>query len=127
MILTIQQLYDRVWAEPIHRISMEFGLSDRGLGKLCTHHKIPVPERGYWRRKETGHNPRQRQLPVSLDPHQKLWFEVSDDPQPVPDPAAPLHPLIAFEQRKENHITVPEQVELTDPLVVKTQSHSRVR
>jgi hypothetical protein len=47
LTLTIQQLYDRVWSEPIHRISKEFGLSDRGLGKLCAHHKIPVPERGY--------------------------------------------------------------------------------
>jgi hypothetical protein len=46
IILTIQQLNDRLWAEPIDRISNEFGLSDRGLGKLCARHTIPVPERG---------------------------------------------------------------------------------
>lgn len=53
--LTIQQLYDRVWTEPIHRIAKEFGLSDRGLGKFCERLDIPVPPRGYWRAKETGH------------------------------------------------------------------------
>jgi hypothetical protein len=31
--LTRQQLYDRVWTDPIHTLSKEFGLSDAGLEK----------------------------------------------------------------------------------------------
>ena len=41
-----QVLYDRVWAEPIHKLSSEFGLSDVGLAKLCRRYNIPVPPRG---------------------------------------------------------------------------------
>lgn len=36
-------------------VSQEFGLSNVGLAKLCRRHRIPVPPRGYWRKKETGY------------------------------------------------------------------------
>ena len=40
--LTRQQLYNRVWSDPIHTLSKEFGLSDVGLAKACRRHQIPV-------------------------------------------------------------------------------------
>lgn len=43
--LTREQLYEMVWAEPINRLAKKFDLSDRGLGKLCARHEIPVPGR----------------------------------------------------------------------------------
>ena len=33
--LTRQQLYDRVWTEPVEKLAKEYGLSDVGLGKAC--------------------------------------------------------------------------------------------
>lgn len=56
-------LYDRVWDTPMSRLAKEYGLSDRGLAKLCTRHDIPVPPRGYWAKKQAGHNVRQVALP----------------------------------------------------------------
>ena len=38
--LTRRELYERVWAVPLHRLCKEFGLSDRGLAKICARHKI---------------------------------------------------------------------------------------
>ena len=63
--LTRQELYDRVWAEPVDTLAKEFGLSNVGLGKACRRHNIPVPPRGYWARKAAGHRMRQPPLPPS--------------------------------------------------------------
>ena len=52
--LTRRQLYDLVWRKPVQAVAKEFGISDRGLGKLCERHGIPVPPRGYWARKASG-------------------------------------------------------------------------
>jgi hypothetical protein len=52
--LSRQELYDRVWAAPIQKLSSEFGLSDVGLAKLCRRYNIPVPPRAYWAKKQAG-------------------------------------------------------------------------
>ncbi len=52
--LTRRQLYDLVWKEPVQALAARFGLSDRGLAKLCERNAIPTPPRGYWARKQAG-------------------------------------------------------------------------
>ena len=52
---TRQELYDRVWEEPVDRLAKELGISNVGLGKLCRRHTIPVPPRGSWARKAAGY------------------------------------------------------------------------
>jgi len=49
-----RQLYDLVWTKPVEQVAARFGISGRGLGKLCERHGIPVPPRGYWARKAAG-------------------------------------------------------------------------
>ena len=49
-----RQLFDLVWAKPMTTVSSEIGLSDRGLAKICSRHKIPVPPRGYWAKVHAG-------------------------------------------------------------------------
>lgn len=44
--LTRRELYDLVWKTPAYTLAKEFGMSGRGLGKLCERHNIPVPPRG---------------------------------------------------------------------------------
>ncbi len=43
--LTRRQLYDLVWKTPVDNLARQFGMSGRGLGKLCERHAIPVPQR----------------------------------------------------------------------------------
>ena len=62
-----EELYERVWLTPIHRLAKEFGLSDVGLAKLCRRHQVPVPGRGYWRRLQTGQKPVRPPLPEIKD------------------------------------------------------------
>ena len=33
--LSPQELYDKIWSTPIHKLAKEFGLSDVGMAKLC--------------------------------------------------------------------------------------------
>jgi hypothetical protein len=55
--LSRRELYDRIWKEPMTKVAKEFGLSDRGLAKICERNGIPVPPRGYWAKKAAGRKP----------------------------------------------------------------------
>ena len=54
VVLTREELYERVWSTPMHKLASEFGLSDVGLAKVCKRYKIPKPTRGYWVKLECG-------------------------------------------------------------------------
>jgi hypothetical protein len=64
-----EELYERVWTTPMHRLAKEFGYSDVGLAKLCEKHNIPRPGLGYWRRIELGQKPNRPPLPVVEQPN----------------------------------------------------------
>jgi hypothetical protein len=39
--LTRDQLYDLLWAAPITKVAERYHLSDAGLKRICTKHRIP--------------------------------------------------------------------------------------
>ena len=45
---TREELFQRVWAEPLLKLAAEIGVSDVGLAKACRRAGIPLPGRGYW-------------------------------------------------------------------------------
>jgi len=49
-----EELYEQVWAEPMTKLAQQYGLSDRGLSKICERMGIPVPGRGYWAKIQNG-------------------------------------------------------------------------
>jgi hypothetical protein len=119
-------LYDHVWREPVQQVAHSLGISDVGLAKACRRHQVPVPPRGYWRRKETGHKVRQTPLPKLSDPKADtavvtFWPSPAAPSQPSPKPPEDLHPLIAFERAPENTIVVPEAVHKYHSLIRDTQ------
>lgn len=67
ILLTREQLYERVWAEPMARLSAGLGLSDVGLAKICHRANVPVPPRGYWAKKRAGVGMQQPPLPICTD------------------------------------------------------------
>ena len=80
--LTRRELYERVWAVPLHRLCKEFGLSDRGLAKICARHKIPVPARGVWAKKAHGKPARQPPLPPGPSGSDDTIITISQSPPP---------------------------------------------
>jgi hypothetical protein len=65
--LTREQLYEKVWSQPISRLAREWGISDVGLAEICKRYNIPRPSLGHWARKQHGYNPAQPPLPQSKD------------------------------------------------------------
>ena len=58
------ELYRRVWSQPMSQLAEEEGISDRGLAKICARLDIPRPPRGYWAKVQAGRSPRQKKLPA---------------------------------------------------------------
>jgi hypothetical protein len=51
---TRKELYDLVWSQPMKTVTASVGISDVALAKQCKKANIPVPNRGYWARKQAG-------------------------------------------------------------------------
>ena len=75
------ELYELAWAVPISKIAGRFGLTDRGLAKLCERNHIPLPGRGYWAKVGADQYPPRSPLPR---PDQDYELPLSDSI--VPDP-----------------------------------------
>lgn len=90
--LTREELYDLVWSDPMRDLAKRFHLSDVGLKKICTKHRIPVPGRGHWQKLRAGKNSRRIPLPAVKN---AAAIHFSRQPPPVqpdqeqtlPDPA----------------------------------------
>jgi hypothetical protein len=61
--LTREELYALVWSKPMKTLASRCGLSDVGLAKICRHHAIPVPPRGYWAKLQAGKKVARQPLP----------------------------------------------------------------
>jgi hypothetical protein len=110
-VLRRSELYALVWEKAVQRVAVDVGVSDVAVAKACRKHKIPVPERGYWRRKEWGYKVKQPPLPAlpnGGDP--VIVFHATAR---ATDPGTPevLSPEEQVEQRPENRIVVPESSE----------------
>jgi ankyrin repeat protein len=62
--MTRAELLDRVWSQPVSQLALQWGISDRGLGKACRRLQIPVPPRGYWAKLKAGRDRRRPKLPA---------------------------------------------------------------
>lgn len=56
-------LYEMVWTKPMSRLASELGISDVGLAKACRRNGIPLPQRGYWAKRQVGKAPERPPLP----------------------------------------------------------------
>lgn len=62
-----QELYERVWQEPLTKLAKQFDISDVGLAKACRKHAIPTPPVGYWAKVAHGKTVKRPALPKSED------------------------------------------------------------
>jgi len=61
--LTREELYRRVWSEPISAIAVQLGVSGNALAKICNRLLVPYPPRGYWSKVNGGKKPVRPALP----------------------------------------------------------------
>lgn len=122
-----ETLYKQVWSRPMIHVAKEYGLSGRGLAKLCARHEVPVPPRGHWAKKAHGHRVPQPPLKPPSRPHLDR-IDMRPTPPPTaelpPDDPAMAIPEVAFEQIPENRIVVQPGRRL-HPFVKKTATALR--
>lgn len=98
-IITRQELYNRVWQTPMRKLAQEYGLSDRGLAKLCKRHNIPSPTRGYWVAQNSGQaiGP-----PPPLPAGENITIRIQARPKPDPEEAG-VPPSLPVEIQQRMH------------------------
>ncbi len=114
-----------VWSEPVWTLANKYGLSDRGLAKICARMEIPVPGRGYWQKRKYGW-----QIPVTpLPPLKKSTIKevyLKKSQEPSTSTVNPeLHDKISYEKQPKNKITVTASITDSHPLVTKTEKSIR--
>lgn len=109
-------------------VAKEYGLSDRGLAKLCERNGIPVPPRGYWAKKKAGYKVIKPPL-IVLDYQKtdtvlllsKAADKKQDNEETYKEQALPdeVQEAIKQESLPKHHIKVPKTLTNPHPIVDK--------
>src|SRR5256884_568404 len=122
--LTREQLYGIVWSEPIRTVAARYGLSDRGLAKICIRLHVPVPGRGYWRQKAVGKKVWQPPLKALSPTAQASERAVTLGPRDSNARRSSTNPAVQEQRAKESApehlIHVPSELVDPHPLVERT-------
>lgn len=120
-------LYEQVWETPMIRLASQYGISDKGLAKICKKLNVPVPPRGYWATIKSGIKLNKPKLPRikegSPETHTLSTYthgvRFSNKLEGVSDAAAELITLIL----EGAPIKVMSRLSSPHPLVEKTQKN----
>jgi hypothetical protein len=127
--LNRKALYDLVWSQPMSTIAKDYGLSDRGMAKLCDRNSIPVPPRGYWAKKAAGQKVHKAPLivleeaepdtAILLREAKPIMASTGATPDKKEEPALPpsIQEAIARESLPENQIKAPATLHNPHPIV----------
>lgn len=119
-IVTREELYDAVWAEPMTKLGQRFGVSDVAIKKICVKLKVPRPPPGHWQRVAAGHNVARTPLSIAEDgdptEHEIDSSQVSGRRTKV---VAAGHPL--------PEVVIPATLDYACPLVKKTARVPRTK
>lgn len=66
IVLSREELYERVWSKPMSTLAREFGVTGNALAKICSRVHVPYPSRGFWAKIAAGKTP--ERAPLRLDP-----------------------------------------------------------
>lgn len=126
--LSRQDLYERVWNSPVQALAKEFGVTGRGLSKICERLDIPVPPRGYWAKIASGRKVAKYRLPPP-GPNTPPQVTISATPLPAPPEALPelVLSLIAEDKRLGRPIAVPKTLSGAHRVVAAWIEESRKR
>jgi hypothetical protein len=125
--LSRQDLYEKMWSRPAISLAEEFGISGRGLGKICSRFTIPVPPRGYWAKLAAGKHVARIPLPsAKSDVSSEILIQPS-----LEGPAAALPEQVRAEVsavlKNRDQIQVPETLRSPHPTVKRWLDQKKER
>jgi hypothetical protein len=115
MMITREELYERIWKLPATKLAKELGISDVALAKICRKLSVPKPGPGHWRLVQLGWEIERPALPalvaggaaealIDPEPHRtrngRSGAEACDgmpkyEVIPVPETLHRAHPIIS--------------------------------
>jgi hypothetical protein len=121
-MLSREDLYELVWAEPMMKAAERFDVSGSYLARICTLLNVPRPERGYWAKLAVGKAPPRPKLPPA-QPGDPLYWSKEGEHVPAPRPQAAKPTQEAKPKRK---IRLPREhihpmIRGARPLLLKTR------
>ena len=123
---TREELYELIWAAPLVTLAKRFGISDRGLAKLCDRHKIPRPPQGYWLRLELGKPDEKTPLPPNDDPYlDQISFCPAAKGDVMPPKAMPEHVLREEQLEAALSYKLPKSVDKFHPYIAQYHRRSK--
>lgn len=72
-MITREDLYKLVWANPVAVVAKRFDVSDSYLARVCKSLDVPRPPRGYWAKLSAGRAPEAPPLPPSRPGFPTTW------------------------------------------------------
>ncbi|MBR0850729.1 hypothetical protein JQ543_23510 [Bradyrhizobium diazoefficiens] len=106
--LSREELYALVWATPMSRLAIQYGLSGNGLAKICRRFDVPYPTRGHWAREEAGKKVTQTALPgIRPGTRAQVTIAPSLPASPAPQMPSELEEGLATARRLTAGLKVP--------------------
>jgi hypothetical protein len=65
--LSRAELYDHVWKTPLMHLGPRYGITGKGLAKICDRLNVPYPPAGYWLQVNAGKSPKKAILPPARE------------------------------------------------------------
>lgn len=122
VILSREELYKLVWAEPLTHLAKRFEMSDNGLRKICKKRNIPLPNAGYWQKIRHGKLIKKQKLPINSHGDNTIVFylgyEKTESTRKLLNSNKDLFTEI---QNSRLPTKVPERLSNPDPLIIHAQ------
>jgi hypothetical protein len=126
--LTRQALHALVWAQPMTKVAVRFGISDVGLKKICVKHRVPVPRRGYLAKVAAGKPVKPgRFVPLNEPALDQVRIYGAPESQLLPNIQQARREAIDGEKAPEKRITVNSENRALHPMAALTLKTLRKR
>ena len=120
MTVSREDLFGQVWAEPMSLLARQYGISGRGLAKVCDRLKVPYPSRGWWARKAAGRKVAYFQLPEADADTPQTTHITPTEPPPVIPPE--MREKAAQAAIKAGEVVVPTLLRNPHPIIAGWQA-----
>lgn len=115
-----RELHEELGRATLGEVAAKYGISESWLEKLCRRHHVPIPPTSWWKKVRAGLAPSRKRLPRVQAELEKvvLYRPESHGPVMRPTPEALRDPLVLREADSHWRIRVPEDGEITHPLLM---------
>jgi len=111
IIFSREQLYKMVWDESIASLARKYNISTNDLRRVCNSMNIPLPDMGYWSKKQFGKEVPMKPLPENHTG--KLDISLSPRVEGDSNQELSLSPLIILQREIESDSGIDLQVKTT--------------